>query len=99
MIGPAVTQASTSGTVRADSTCSVWIVNGPEPVSYVTSTVGIYVEAVILDDIDLTDWRGLTRWKRGFEGVGRVVHRVYGRKVPVFDWRGKRKDRIQRLMA
>jgi len=90
-------RTSTTAVVYTDSTeITGW--SGTYTIIYQASPSGYFEPEVEPERVNLTDWRGLALYARGFvakESVCRQVHRVIRR--PGGDWHHKRKLRMQRM--
>lgn len=62
-----------------------------------TSTCGYIEVRKEPEEVNLTDWRGLSRWFVGFSGTGIRLPIGHVIRQPMAEFRQKRKMRIQKL--
>lgn len=62
-----------------------------------TSTCGYIEVRKEPEEVNLTDWRGLSRWFVGFSGIGIRLPVGHVIRQPMVEFRQKRKMRIQKL--
>jgi len=87
----------TKGTSASSSVSYHQFVKETSYVITYTSTCGYIEVRKEPEEVNLTDWRGLSRWFVGFSGIGIRLPVGHVIRQPMVEFRQKRKMRIQKL--